>query len=358
MGSRTKLTSMLFGLMLSGLVVAPPVFAADCSTCDMITAVQDMQNTMTTKMDLKNSEMVQSIINYLAQAEQNRYNLLVAWHVEPAPGTSIAMQAGKNLGVFAYGGLVIEKVGDKLVSSLGVTSSDGTPQKNAESVIYEQLKAYYETASTDPGNTTKQRDQLSVINFANLYQNSNISIDDPNVNTLIKLITDPFPTKVAVPKDGDSSGKEAIATAAIEKAIVSVSLNTFLDMVAKRNPNTTTNNKSMLQIMEDESSWRIKDANWFSELSKSSQESVLREMAQMMAFNMWMNYQQYRQNEQIAAMMAASVAAQARLASTMATMNKMLIGTQAAVLAATAEAKAQKIELEKQLEENPPPSSP
>lgn len=360
MGSRTKLTGLLFGVMLSGLIVVPPAFAEDalagagCNTCDMITAVNEMKGVITTKMDIANSEMAQAIINYLAQAEQNRYNLLMTWHVDPAPGTEVAMLAGKNLSAFQYGNLVIEKVGEKLVASLGVTSSDGTPQKNAESQIYEQLQGYYETAATDPNNTTKQREQLGVLNFANLYQRSNVAIDDASVNTLIKLITDPFPTKVSVPKEGDSAGKDTIASAAIEKAIVSVSLNTFLDMVAKRNPNASTGDKSMLQIMEDESSWRIKDANWFRELSKGSQESVLREIAQMMAFNMWMNYQQYRQNEQIAAMMAASVAAQARLASTMATMNKMLMGTQAAVLAATAEAKAQKIELEKELEENPP----
>lgn len=358
MGSRTKLTNLLFGVMLSGFIIAPPTFAADCSNCDMITAVQDMKGIVQAKMDIKNSEMAQSIINYLAQAEQTRYNLLVSWHVDPAPGTSVAMQAGKNLSAFSYSNLVIDRVGDKLVASLGVTSSDGTPQKNAESQIYEQLQGYYETASTDPNNTNKQRDQLGVINFANLYQRSSVSIDDSNVNTLIKLITDPFPTKVSVPREGDSAGKDTIASAAIEKAIVSVSLNTFLDMVAKRNPNPITGDKSMLQIMEAESSWRIQDVNWFKEISLGSQEAVLREMAQMMAFNMWMNYQQYRQNEQIAAMMAASVAAQARLASTMATMNKMLIGTQAAVLAATAEAKAQKIELEKQLEENPPPPPP
>lgn len=350
MGSRAKLTNWLFGVMLSGFIMAPPVaFAADCNTCDMITAVQDMKG----QMDIKNSEVAQSIINYLAQAEQTRYNLLVSWHVEPAPGTSLAMKAGKDLSTFAFGNLVIERVGNKLVDSLGVTLSDGTPQKNAESQIYEQLKGYYETAATDPNNTTKQREQLGVLNFANLYQRSSVSIDDANINTLIKLITDPFPTKVAVPKEGDSATKEAIASAAIEKAIVSVSLNTFVDMIAKRTPNSNTADKSMLQIMEDESSWRIKDVNWFKEISLSSQEAVLREMAQMMAFNMWMNYQQYRQNEQIAAMMAASVAAQARLASTMATMNKMLMSTQASVLAATAEAKAQKIELEKQLDEAP-----
>lgn len=343
---------MLFGIMLSGLIASPTVLAQECSICDLNASVNDLKGTVDLKLDYKNSEMAQSIINYLAQAEQDRYTLMVMWHTDPAPGTDMAMTAGKQLGLFSlYGSSVIAKVGDRLVEGLGVTSTSGVPQKNPESLIYEQLKGYFDTAVTDPSNTNLKREKLAGLNFANLYHNAAIPINDPSANLLINLISDPFPTRVSVPGEDDAVGKENVATAAIEKAVMSVGLNTLVDMLAKRTPNTSADNKSMLQIMEKESTWRHQDVNWYKNISLSSQEAVLREIAQMMAFNLYMNYQQYRQNEQIAAMMAASVAAQARLASTMATMSKILAGTEAAVKAAAAEAAAQQIELQKDVDE-------
>jgi hypothetical protein len=347
MVSGKKITGLFFGLMLSGVVVAPYAFAEDsCSTCDLITSVNDIKGVIVDKNDMKTSELSQSIINYLAQIEQNRYNLMIVWHTDPAPGTDIAMTTGKNLSKVAYGQSVVDKVGDRLIDGLGVVGPGGIPQKNPEALIYDQLKNYYQTAVTDPGNTAQMRNQLAIINFANLYQKSSIPADDANVNLLVKLITDPYPTRVAPPADNDIEGKTVVANAAIEKAIVSVALNTFMDMLAKRNPNAENQNQSMLQLMEKESSWRIQDVKWFQNISLSSQEAVLREMAQMMAFNMWMNYQQYRQNEQIAAMMAASIASQARLNSTMISMSKVLGDVKGQAKAAQAEAEVQKLKIE------------
>jgi hypothetical protein len=345
MRSPTKLTNLLFGVMLSGLVIVPPALAEDvtCNTCDMITAVNDMKSVITTKMDISNKDVAQSIINYLAQAEQDRYNLMVMWHTDPAPGTNLAMVTGKNLSKFSGNpAMVIDLVGDKLAAGFSSPIAGGVPQKSTESQVAASLTEYF--SATTP---QAKREGLSALNFASLYQTPSMSKDDDKANTLIKLITDPFPSNTS-----GTSDKATIANAAVEKAIVSVGLNTFMDMLAKRNPNpNTTDNKSMLQVMENESAWRIQDAEWFKNISISSQEAVLREIAQMMAFNMWMNYQQYRQNEQIAAMMAASVAAQARLATIMASIGKTLQGVQAQAAAAKADAEARKIELEQEAEE-------
>ncbi len=346
MVSSKKLTSLFFGLMLSGVVLVPYASAEECSNCDLISSVNDIKAVITEKNDIKSSELAQSIINYLAQIEQNRYNLMVVWHTDPAPGTDMAMTAGKNLSKVVYGQLVVDKVGDRLIDSLGVVGAGGLPQKNAEALIYDQLKNYYQTAATDPGNLAQMRNQLSILNFSNLYQKSSIPMEDGSVNLLVKLITDPYPTRVSPPSDNDIEGKTAVANAAVEKAIVSVALNTFMEMMDKRNPNAENNNQSMLQLMEKESSWRIQDVKWFQNISLGSQEAVLREMAQMMAFNMWMNYQQYRQNEQIAAMMAASIASQARLNSIMISMSKILGDVKGQAKAAQAEAEVQKLKIE------------
>lgn len=348
MGSRKKITAMFIGAMFSGYLAIPAAFAQDsCSNCDLLTSVNDLKAFIVDKNDMKTSELAQSIINYLAQVEQNRYNLMVVWHTEAAPGTDYAMIAGKNLKVFnGYGKSVVDKVGDNLIAGLGVLSVTSTPQKNPESAIYDQLKAYYQTAVTDPTNAAQMRNQLSILNFANLYQNSSLSSDNANaVNTMVKLITDPYPTRIAPPDENDAAAKAAVANAAIEKAVVSVSLNTFMDMIAKRTPNSATGDKSILQLMENESSWRMQDVNWFRNISVSSQEALLREMAQMMAFNLWMNYQQYRQNEQIAAMMAANIASQARLTNTMVTMSKLLGDVKSQAAAAKAEAEVQKLKI-------------
>ena len=310
---------------------------AECTLCDVKTSLDDLNG----KIDKKNSEIAQSIINYLAQIEQDRYTLLVKWHTDPAPGTDRAMTAGQNLGKIAYSDSVILAVGNKLVASFGGGSSDGSPQKTTESEIATKFSEYLKpTSPINPLTPAQKVEQLSAINFSQLYQKSVISAEDKNVDLLARLIADPFAKIIS-----DKSSPEDIANAAVEKATASVSLNAFMEMIAKRNPSADTQNKSLLQIMEEESSWRMKDVKWFQNISLSSQEAVLREIAQMMAFNMWMNYQQYRQNEQITALMAASVASQARLVNMMAVMSKTLGNTQAEVDAAKAQGEAASIPL-------------
>ncbi len=306
---------------------------AECTLCDVKTSLDDLNG----KVDKKNSEIAQAIINYLAQIEQDRYTLLVKWHTDPAPGTDRAMTAGQNLGKIAYSDSVILAVGKKLVASFGGGSSDGSPQKTTESEIATKFSEYLKPSPLITLTPAQKVDQLSVINFSQLYQKSVIISegDRDNVDLLARLIADPFAKIIS-----DKSSPEDIANAAVEKATASVSLNAFMEMIAKRNPSADTQNKSLLQIMEEESSWRMKDVKWFQNISVSSQEAVLREIAQMMAFNMWMNYQQYRQNEQITALMAASVSSQARLVNMMAVMSKTLGNAQAEVDAAKAQAEA------------------
>ena len=307
---------------------------AECTLCDVKTSLDDLNG----KVDKKNSEIAQAIINYLAQIEQDRYTLLVKWHTDPAPGTDRAMTAGQNLGKIAYSDSVILAVGNKLVASFVVAPSDGSPQKTIESEIATKFSEYLKSTSPiNPLTPAQKVEQLSAINFSQLYQKSVIISegDRDNVDLLARLIADPFAKIIS-----DKSSPEDIANAAVEKATASVSLNAFMEMIAKRNPSADTQNKSLLQIMEEESSWRMKDVKWFQNISVSSQEAVLREIAQMMAFNMWMNYQQYRQNEQITALMAASVSSQARLVNMMAVMSKTLGNAQAEVDAAKAQAEA------------------
>ncbi len=77
---------------------------------------------------------------------------------------------------------------------------------------------------------------------------------------------------------------------------------------------SATANKSVMQVMEDESTRRFSDPNYVAFLNDAAtaQIDILRDMAAMQAFELWMQYNTYKQNERIAALLAASLAQNAR----------------------------------------------
>jgi len=85
----------------------------------------------------------------------------------------------------------------------------------------------------------------------------------------------------------------------------SVARHSFYKMYADRIPDE--NGNSLLQIMENEVKSRFTNAAWYQSLTTASQESLLREMAQMDAFKIWLQYQQFRQGERMEALLATQL---------------------------------------------------
>lgn len=141
----------------------------------------------------------------------------------------------------------------------------------------------------------------------------------------IRNITMPFPTKlfadyISNPETFSKNARQKTAYAEYlaNHAFLSVGRYALDAMYASRVPGAMIGGtaasgdaatKSLLEIMETESSRRFNDPNYVSFLKDENTEEkdILRDIAAMNAFNLWMQYQNYRQNERIAALLAASV---------------------------------------------------
>lgn len=75
--------------------------------------------------------------------------------------------------------------------------------------------------------------------------------------------------------------------------------------------------KSLLETMHVESTRRVQSPEWYQELAVMPRDSLLREIAHIEAFQLWMQYQQYRQQELAQFMMASLMAQIQRVTSEM-----------------------------------------
>ena len=96
------------------------------------------------------------------------------------------------------------------------------------------------------------------------------------------------------------------------QAALSTARNSLNEMFGNRLPVLVNSETvaSVIQIMEQEAGRRFKNAEWFQEVTKSSGEALLRELVHISAYNNWMEYQRYRQNERIETLLAVSLAQQ------------------------------------------------
>ena len=98
---------------------------------------------------------------------------------------------------------------------------------------------------------------------------------------------------------------EKIAKNLLSRASISVPLYSYHSMIDMRKP--YANGKSKMEIMELESTKRIKDPKWTTDLATLPSEAILREMAQMQAVALWNQYHQYKQSERLEAVMAQMI---------------------------------------------------
>lgn len=175
--------------------------------------------------------------------------------------------------------------------------------------------------------------ELGDINFATLLDPIHYSSDlfSLAAQNLIRTIVSPFPpstykTNVADPNFlvGGGSKKTAFANYLAGQAVVGVALysfNTMYEMrVLGKNLGLTNNAQdpnspggfSLLDIIEKESTRRFEgtDSPTFASFLNdpaTDQTKLLKEMAAMEAFRLWMDYQRFRQMERVESLLAASL---------------------------------------------------
>lgn len=105
-----------------------------------------------------------------------------------------------------------------------------------------------------------------------------------------------------------SSDKSYVAKTLAKQAAVTVARNSLNEIYGSRLPeNSITPISSIMSIMEQEAGRRFKNSDWYDAVSQSSSEALLRELAHMEAYKLWMDYNRYRQSERMEALLAVLV---------------------------------------------------
>lgn len=146
---------------------------------------------------------------------------------------------------------------------------------------------------------------------------------DIAAQNFIRNITMPFPTSmyanyISNPTNfgKNTTQRKAYASYMANQALLGVARYAMDEMYGMRVQGSTlgatgnASSQSILNVMDNEASRRFTDPNYatFLTAATTDQVALLRELAAMQAFELWMNYQNYRQNERIAALLSAMLA--------------------------------------------------
>ena len=142
---------------------------------------------------------------------------------------------------------------------------------------------------------------------------------------IIRNIINPFPSNIALEmleatekERKDPKNQAALAETYASQARLGVARNTFHNMFFNRLPldslsdqkPSTKEKFSVISIMEKQAKKRFENPEWYEFIQKSDLEKSVKEMVEMESFRIWLDYQKYRQNERIEALLATLVAQQ------------------------------------------------
>ena len=285
--------------------------------------------------DVRRADAAQAIISYQEKlAEKQRLNAL-----REAPGVANSVATGEALTAYAGNASFFSKmISDSLMQSAGYQLIPPTSNPQYQ---------YYQNNATNP----------EMIDISTLWKTTNIPLARvPVAQQLIMNITNPTPSKMStslsqalkstpVPLDSttppplDLPQQAEYVQREMSQALYSIPQRALYEIMATRVPIPglpNGENQSLLQVLETESTWRMQTPAWFANLSVTPTEGLLREIAQINAMHLWLQYQQYRQSERIEVLMAAMVAAQARMIDQMTAMQQAAQNAQSSAGAASA----------------------
>lgn len=337
--------------------------------------------------DFKNKDVARAIINWEAANAINEYQYKYELLFMAAPGSLAAIQAGHDAG------------GNNIAASALASSNTAFLGMSAPYTVSSNLTGLLgssKSGSFDPG-TMYDSDFNSYIMEGNtnsiawlnparlLFSNVVVSPNNPLTTTqtnaitttdtqkMITALTVPFPLLPAEALsafkstngkfDGASAGnaglyKEQISTAIIQNSVLGMSASALSDIVARRTPPSGQPTapgapapKSIMQIMDQQSTQRFSDPAWYKEVGAASDTALLRELAHMQAYNIWVQYQQFRVQEQQMALLATMNAMMTKFNQAMDQMNVQLQQAQAVAKQAAAQAQQAAEEAQQQAED-------
>lgn len=147
---------------------------------------------------------------------------------------------------------------------------------------------------------------------------------DIAARNFIRNITMPFPTQIYSnyisngKKFANNDTRKAYANYLASQALLGVARYAMDEMYGMRVAGSVmgasddkAKAQSILGVMENEASRRFTDpayATFLADTQNTDQTAMVRDIAAMQAFQLWMNYQSYKQNERIAMLLSAILA--------------------------------------------------
>jgi len=84
-----------------------------------------------------------------------------------------------------------------------------------------------------------------------------------------------------------------------------VALHSLYHMYSLRKPSPDLGDQSPFELMENEANRRFTDPAWIASLSSTPETGVLRELAIMDSYKIYLEFQRYKQAERLEALLAA-----------------------------------------------------
>ncbi|MFM8454673.1 MAG: hypothetical protein ACKOAD_06955 [Gammaproteobacteria bacterium] len=169
----------------------------------------------------------------------------------------------------------------------------------------------------------EDKDLYGNLNFGNFLNTTQLESPDPAAESkllgrqdFLELYFTNFKNKIEE-KDALSTadiadrnkadlGKVSRALEYLQKeALLAPAKYSLLNMYNARQLKTKESTDSLIGLMEKEANRRYTDSNWYKAMSTLTAEPLLREMASMEAYRLWMEHKRYLQMERVEALLAS-----------------------------------------------------
>jgi hypothetical protein len=328
----TALCAAPFAVCAEEILTAPTTSFSTAKMEELLQQIADNSSG-----DMSRKELAQALINYEASARLQEYNLQEEKMFMMAPGSEMAIDAGIKAGTVApQVSSNVKTITSSVVSKSISGSGGGAAPVDAMTPFLKSGDA----DSLDFGiNAILQKDRINSLEEAQTA-----------INAL--TVTDGIPVKVEKTDSGDidwvKTDRDAVRKKFNEQVNVMVATNALAELAAKRVA-ADSNSPSLAEILRDQSRKRFSDKDWYQNVGVSSTEALLREMVHMQAFQLEMNYQDHRMQEQIVSLLAAMLTTQNKFAVLLDELQQAVIEGSAAAEAASKDIKSE--DLEKMAEE-------
>lgn len=362
---KLTLKKAFYAVLLLGSLGPSTLLAQDSCCSDIVNAINNSRDTVSGKLDrinldqntrldtttdylgkiwgfhandLSMKQAVAALINYEAAEAFRKYQYDQNLLYQVAPGSDWAVSAGVSIGkpVLSSVALGFSNVnlvnhygllsGAEKITISGVEVNIQDAAKNAEPLnLYDKLKGFF--ISGDVSN-------FYLINPGILIHNYNLTkanISSDQAQQAVSILTDPFP---AVNEDLRSklkfggigltgAEKENLVEQVAYGSAMGLTTSAFGDIIARRTPAAGTD-QSVMEVMANYSKQRFTDPEWYKSLGAASDSAILREIAHMQAYSIWVDYQHFRVSEQQMALLASLNAIMSKMNITMGQLVKEL----------------------------------